>query len=392
MTSTSALAVAGPSPLWYLSRGTGLVALILLTASVGLGVLSTGRWDRPSWPRFATAGLHRNLSMLVVVLLAAHIVTAELDTFAPIGWLAVALPFASPYRPIWLGLGTLAFELIVAVIVTSLLRQRLGYRTWRIVHWAAYGSWPVALVHGLGTGTDARLGWVQFTTCACAAVVIAAGAWRLAHRSRSGSWPLLAGGTAMVTVAVVVGAWAVTGPMRPGWARRAGTPPALLATTPTPASPQSTTPPAMSHRTANAKDLPTPPFSAAFTGSLSQAGPDLAGRVTVTISGRLSGGATGTMNIVLRGQAADGGVALASSAVTFGPDAAPNQYRGTVVALNGDQLVAAVASRSGPALDLGVNVQLDPASASCRGTVTAQVASSSPGAASPGDGDRDGDR
>jgi hypothetical protein len=221
----------GPSPLWYLTRGTGLVSLLLLTAVMLLGLLQVSRWSSPLWPRFVVQGLHRNLSLLVLVVVALHIVTAELDTFAPVGWLAAAVPFMSAYRPIWLGLGTVAFDLLLALLATSLLRPLLGYRAWRPVHWAAYACWPVAFVHGLGTGTDTRLGWVVWLSWACAGAVVAAAGWRLAKAwpGRPGARLGAAGAVALGMVAV--SAWAALGPLQPGWARRAGTPVRLLTST-----------------------------------------------------------------------------------------------------------------------------------------------------------------
>jgi sulfoxide reductase heme-binding subunit YedZ len=145
---------AGPSPFWYLTRGAGAVALLLLTASVVLGIVDFSRWRSDRWPRFVTDRLHRNVSMLALVIIALHIVTTVADGFTPIGLKDAVIPFLSPYRPLWLGLGALAFDLLVAVAVTSMLRRRLGYGAWRAVHWTAYACWPLALVHGLGTGTD----------------------------------------------------------------------------------------------------------------------------------------------------------------------------------------------------------------------------------------------
>lgn len=222
-------AVTGPSPLWYLTRGTGLVSLVLLTATVLLGILSVSRWSSPRWPRFVTQGLHRNLSLLVLAVLAVHIVTAELDPFAPVGWLAAVVPFSSPYRPIWLGLGTLAFDMLIALVITSLFRSHMGYRAWKASHMAAYLSWPVAFVHGLGTGTDPRVRWVMWLTWACAGAVVAAGGWRLAQ-----GWPAqrelrLVVGLASLSLIAAVAIWAATGPLRPGWSKRAGTPARLLA-------------------------------------------------------------------------------------------------------------------------------------------------------------------
>ncbi|MGH9065346.1 MAG: ferric reductase-like transmembrane domain-containing protein [Acidimicrobiales bacterium] len=384
----SLLAVSGPSPLWYLTRGTGLVALVLLTASMVLGILGTSRFARPGWPRFATQGLHRNVSLLVLVLLAIHILTAELDTFAPVGWLAVVVPFVSSYRPIWLGLGTLAFDLFLALILTSVLRARLGQRTWRVVHWLAYLSWPVALVHGLGTGTDSRLGWVVFVTVACIAAVVMAGAWRLAHGWPSRAGTRLAGGAAGALALVVLVAWTMTGPLRPGWAKRAGTPPSLLAgARALPASngaaSASGSPPTSSPR--GAQVLPAPPFSASLSGHLSQGGPGSSGQVTIRIDLRMSGEASGILDITLWGQTADGGVALDTSTVSFRPAAAAKQYRGQVVALDGDQMVASVTSGLAPPLDLAVTLHIDPATGSVQGTLHAQRA-----AGSPGDGSSEG--
>jgi methionine sulfoxide reductase heme-binding subunit len=223
------LAAGGPSPLWYLSRGTGAVTLVLLSASVVLGISGTLRW-RPGarTPRFVVDGLHRNVSLLVVVLLAAHVATALLDPFAHLRVLDAVVPLASRYRPLWLGLGAVALDLLVALVMTSVLRARLGVRTWRAVHWAAYACWPVAVLHGLGTGTDARSVWLQALTAVCVAGVVAALVARLLR-----DWPARAGlrlGALALVAASVVGAvaFAVQGPLKPGWARGAGTPPTLL--------------------------------------------------------------------------------------------------------------------------------------------------------------------
>ena len=127
-----ALATAGPSVYWYLARGTGAVALVLLTISVVLGILGSLRFAvAPRWPRFAIDTLHRDVSLLVIVLLVVHIITSVLDSFAPIKLTDAVIPFVSSYRPLWLGLGALAFDILLALVVTSLVRRRLGYGRWR---------------------------------------------------------------------------------------------------------------------------------------------------------------------------------------------------------------------------------------------------------------------
>jgi sulfoxide reductase heme-binding subunit YedZ len=172
------------SPLWYLARGTGLVSLVLLTV-VLLGGIIVRSGARPArLPRFVVLGMHRNVSLLAVAFLAVHIVTVVLDPYVPIRVVDAVVPFVSSYRPLWLGLGALAFDLLLALVVTSLLRTRIGLRTWRVVHWAAYALWPTALVHALGTGTDALRPWFLATVVACVLAVAAAVAWRTALAPR----------------------------------------------------------------------------------------------------------------------------------------------------------------------------------------------------------------
>ena len=115
----------------------------------------------------------------MVAFVGVHVLTTVLDTYAPIGLISVVVPFTSAYRPLWLSLGTIAFDLLLALVITSLLRARLGYRGWRLVHWFAYLAWPVALWHGLGTGTDSRLPWLLALDAAAVAAVACAVWWRL---------------------------------------------------------------------------------------------------------------------------------------------------------------------------------------------------------------------
>src|SRR5712691_5678913 len=166
--------------LWFATRGFGVVSLLLLTAIVVLGVAGVTRWRSSRWPRFVVAGLHRNLTLLALVFIALHVITTVADGYAPISLLNAVIPFTSAYRPLWLGLGAVAFDLLLALTITSLLRARIGHRRWRALHWLAYASWPVALVHGLGTGTDARVAWMQVVAASCTACVVAAVLWRVA--------------------------------------------------------------------------------------------------------------------------------------------------------------------------------------------------------------------
>jgi sulfoxide reductase heme-binding subunit YedZ len=178
MSSVSA-AMAGSQGLWFVSRGSGLVLLVVFTAVVVLGAATRLGSSSARWPRFAVAELHRTLSLFAVALLTLHVVTAILDPFVRIGWAATVLPFSSPYRTLAIGLGTLAVDLSGAVLVTSLLRQRIGYRVWRAVHWVAYLAWPVAFIHSLTAGNDLGVWWVGLLEWGCAAAVGAAVLTRL---------------------------------------------------------------------------------------------------------------------------------------------------------------------------------------------------------------------
>lgn len=169
--------------LWFVSRACGLVSLLLLTGTVVLGCAHATRASAGGWRRFTLHALHRNVSLLAVVFLAVHIGSAIIDGYVPLRWIDAVIPFVSDYHPVWLGLGAVALDLLIAVIVTSLLRARLSQRVWRTVHVASYALWPLAMIHGLGIGgSDSRLTWVIALNGACAAAVAASVTRRLLVR------------------------------------------------------------------------------------------------------------------------------------------------------------------------------------------------------------------
>jgi sulfoxide reductase heme-binding subunit YedZ len=316
------------------------MALVLLTATVVLGVAGTARFATPRWPRMLTSGLHRNLSLLSVAFVAAHVLTTVLDSYAPIGLVSAVVPFSSPYRTFWLGLGTIAFDLLLAVVITSLLRVRLGYRAWRAVHWLGYACWPIALWHGLGTGTDSRLSWLLALDAICVAAVAGAVFWRL---SLAGNAPGVV--TRLVlcaAVPVATAVFVVAGPLQPGWARRSGTPQALLA---------GGVPPGTS-------TAPVVPADASFTGHATRSQAPQAGQITITVAAMTSGAAARRLVITLRGAPDGAGVSLSKGTVilsttgtlstagslsttgTRGDAGASPSYQGPVVRLDGQSLVA----------------------------------------------------
>ena len=176
---TAASTASGSQGLWFVSRASGLALLVLLSAVMVLGVATRLGSAPREWPRFVFAEVHRTLALFLVAFLVLHVVTAILDPFVSIGWAATVLPFLSSYRTLAIGAGTLAVDLGGAVVVTSLLRRRLGFEAWRAVHWLAYLAWPVAFVHALTAGTDQGVWWVALVEWGSAAAVATAVVARL---------------------------------------------------------------------------------------------------------------------------------------------------------------------------------------------------------------------
>jgi sulfoxide reductase heme-binding subunit YedZ len=165
-----------PTWIWYLNRATGIVALVLMTLTLVLGVVVQRRRRLPGLPRFGVVTLHRNVSLLSALLLVTHVATAVVDSYVAIGPLAALVPFTATWRPFQVGLGTLAVDLLALIVVTSLVRGRIPVRLWRGIHWTSYALWPLAFLHGLTAGTDLGSGWALAVALACAGAAAAAAA------------------------------------------------------------------------------------------------------------------------------------------------------------------------------------------------------------------------
>ena len=192
--------------LWFATRGAGIVSLILFSAVACLGLLAVARTQSARWPRFLTVELHRNLALLSVAFLAIHILTAVLDPFTNLGIGAALVPLASSYRPLPVAFGVVSVDLVAAVVVTSLLRERLGHRVWRAVHWASYAAWPLAVEHTLTAGSDSFTPWMLVVQVGCVLAVSTALVWRLTS-----------GGTNRSRLAAVTGGTADPVAVDPAW-------------------------------------------------------------------------------------------------------------------------------------------------------------------------------
>ena len=342
------------------------MSLVLLTISVALGVADLRGLQTERVPRFVVDALHRSTSLLALAFLAVHIVTSVLDPFAPIRLIDAFVPFVSAYRPVWLGLGAVATDLLIAIALTSVLRRRFGRRAWRATHWLAYACWPLALVHGLGTGSDAKTVWLLALTAGSVLVVLGA----LAVRVASG-WPdqlgtRVSAASASVAALIALLIWLPTGPLASGWARRAGTPASLLASAAGGGAGTTT-----SSANANAGVRAPSAFTASVTGTAAQS--QLSnGLVEIDLRLALAGRDLGTLQIKLYGQAIEGGgLQMTSSAVTLGTAAIPGLYSGQVTSLSGTDIQASLRGTPG-ALVLAARLQIDSATGAVTGTVSVQ--------------------
>ena len=349
---------------WYVTRGSGVVSLLLLTATTLLGVLTAGRWRSNRWPRFAVTALHRNLTLLALVFIGVHVGTTIADGYAPIGVKDAFVPFLSAYRPVWLGFGALTLDLLLALTITSLLRTHIGYRTWRALHWAAYATWPLALAHGLGSGSDARYGWMAAIAFGSLGLVVIAIAVRLFRAGRPDLQ--LVFGAAVVALVIVSGAWYGAGPSKRGWAARAGTPSTLLKSARTAAA---------TRRLASAPVArPKGDFTGNLVGRMSSSGPNEVGDAAIAIAAAVRGREPGVVRLTVWGTALEGGgLRMSDSSVSFEDDLSGVVYSGTIVGLSGSLVEADVTSPSGATLRLVMNLRLD----SGAGTVGGSIRSSS---------------
>jgi sulfoxide reductase heme-binding subunit YedZ len=151
------LAAAGVD--WYAARAGGVVAYILLSAVIVIGLALAGKERVPGWPRFALEDVHRFGGLLVGAFVSVHALMILIDSQAHMSLAQLLIPFSSSYRPLWTGLGTVAAELLLALAVANHYRKRISYRLWRRSHYLNFAVWIAATAHGLGAGTDRSSVW-----------------------------------------------------------------------------------------------------------------------------------------------------------------------------------------------------------------------------------------
>ena len=345
--------VTTPSPLWYISRGAGFVGLALLGAIAVLGLMTASQTRLSArLPRFITVETHRSLSLLAVVVLAIHIITAMMDPFVPITLLDVFIPFVSKYRPVWIGFGAIAIDIGIAVLVTSLIRIKMKQRTWKIVHLLAYLAFFASIVHGLGTGSDSRflLGKAFYLVVGAAFLITA---WiRIVDRTQAGSAKRnLSMAVAVVAPLSIVG-FSILGPFNSNWAKRAnagisGVFSQSPATTPL-ALTKNVTPPSSITIPAN--------FTSNWSGNITESAQNSQGELGLRLMGPLSSLKGYKLVVTLMGVPADQGLSMSSSIVEIVSNSGVVAYNGQVTSLNNGAIGFSIKDSAGHSVTLSASV------------------------------------
>ena len=322
---------------WDAARAGGFAAYVLLSTAVTVGLVLRNRWQTVRWPRLVTNELHGYLSLLALVFIGVHVLAVFVDPFTRFGLAEVLVPFVSHYRPFWMGLGVVALYLLLAVWVSSRLSARIGFRTWRAIHYLAYAVYAAATVHGLGTGSDTRTVWAPLLYAISVLLVAGLTARRLLVPVATGQTPrpVLAALGGVVIVAVAI--WSLIGPFAAHWGARAGgvpgnrqAPVAQLAVGRSPSSSLSS-------------GRVTTPFGATFAGRIAIRTAGESESETIRIDGAMHGGTADHLEIYLRGLPLEGGgVTMEESRVRMGTTTP--LYQGAIVGLRGSELVASVRS------------------------------------------------
>ena len=337
-TATVLAAIGGnPKLLWYLTRATGIIAILLLAAVVILGMVTASKAAPKGFAKFLVPDLHRRLSISAAVFLGIHIITALLDSFVHIGLAASIIPFISSYRPIWVGFGAISFDLLLVVIGTSVVRHRFSQGPWKKIHYASWLVVSFALFHAMGTGSDARVGLVEGIYIVLVGVVALAAIFRTATDAQLRKLAKVGGGAVILAVPVLALGWSFKGPLRTGWATASSSFSLLPKVT--------TTAALKSSGSGSGSNSFVWPVNGSVQGTVSIVNSN-SGTSTVTLAGTVTG--TGdVVTVRLVGSVQQGSLVLQGSSVAIGTSSAPNTYTGLVAQAGGSTLVLSLHGAQG---------------------------------------------
>jgi len=172
--------------IWYVARAGGVVAYLLLTFTVCLGIGLAGRARVPGFPRLAVNDLHRFAGILTGTFIAIHVGAILLDGYVHFSVAQVLVPLAASYRSLPVAFGIVAAELLIALAVTNRLRRVLPRKLWRGAHYLNFAVWASATIHGITAGTDNATLWLMAIYVAAIATVGVLACWRFAESAGAG--------------------------------------------------------------------------------------------------------------------------------------------------------------------------------------------------------------
>jgi hypothetical protein len=343
---------------WDAVRASGFTAYALLALAVVLGLLLSLRWQSRRWPRLVTNELHNFVALLAMAFGVVHGVAAWLDPFMRFGPAEVLVPLASHYRPLWLAFGIVAFYLMAAILISTWLRPRLGYRLWRALHLATFLAFAFATVHGIGTGSDTATWWGAGIYAVAALIVVGLTLRRLMAPAGRLARPRPTAAGLVVAAAAVLAYWTASGPLRPGWneiandGQGSGARIALAASV-----------------VADPAPMPSR-FAARLVGSLSFV-PQSDGTVLARIAGRLRGGVRGDVMVLIAGVPTTAGLEIVRSQVTLYRADGTAAYQGQITGVGAGEFRARVASVAGGASALDLTIVWSESGRTVTGSVEA---------------------
>ncbi len=367
MTSLNVLAtvVNNTKFLWYTSRATGVIALVLLGIVLTLGILTASKSTPLGIGKFIGPDLHRRLSISTLVFLVAHIISAILDPFVTVGLGAAVIPFAAKYRPLWVGLGTVSFDLLLVIVATSVVRHKFNHRVWKKIHYLSWVVVSLVLFHALGTGSDAHIKLVEGIYVAFVLVMGGAGLYRAYREFGLDKGRKVIASASLVVVPVALLGWAVNGPLKAGWAKSA-TGYSIFPTTTIAVASGTSTKTATSSQVSSGPAVVLPVTNAAISGTMTQTQTN-SGVVVLVLRGSVAN-SVDYVEVQLNGVVQEGALALESSTAFLGTKTTPNTYTGTVTQANGSALTL---SLRGPKGTVTANLNVSLSGSSFSGTISA---------------------
>ena len=360
-----AAVVSNTKFLWYISRATGVIALVLLGIVLTLGILTASKSTPLGVGKFIGPDLHRRLSISTLVFLVAHIVSAILDPFVSVGLGATLIPFEAKYRPLWVGLGTVSFDLLLIIVATSVVRHKFNHGIWKKIHYLSWVVVSLVLFHALGTGSDTHIKLVEGIYVLFVLVLGGAGLYRAYSEYGLAKSQRVIAGASLVLLPIVLLGWTVNGPLKAGWAKSSAKGYSIFPTTTSAVAAGLTSGSSNSNQVASVPAIELPITNGSISGTMTQTQTS-SGVVVLVLRGSVAN-SVDYVEVQLNGVVQEGALSLESSTAFLGTKSSPNIYTGTVTQANGSSLAL---SLNGPKGSVSANLNVSLSGSSFSGTIS----------------------